>query len=129
MQNYDITKNYELTNYPLIYKKSYWGLTLIDNNDNKKIIKNRNNFIENFNIIKIIDKVPQYISNNYTKSDIFDHIEIYLTNDKKYIIVSSSYDNCKEEYEKLGWIKIYKLYSNSCYTYIKIIDMKIKNKK
>ncbi len=123
-------RNYELTKYPLIYKKTYWGLTVVDDNDdNKKIIRNRNNFVENFNVVKIVSIIPKYVSENYTCSNIFDHIEVYLTNDKKYIIVSSSYNNDKEEYEKYNWVRINRLYSSSCYTYIKIIDVKVKNKK
>ena len=115
-------KNYELTKYPIIYKKTYWGKIDYDNSFNK-IIMNRNIFIENLNIIKSLNKVPQYISNEYKNYDFIDHVEVYLTNDRKYVIISSSYSEYKEQYYKYKWIKINKLYNNNSHTWIKIIEM------
>jgi len=124
-------KNYELTKYSLLYKKTYWGK--IDYEDSlKNIIRSRNIFIETFNIIKCINKVPQYVSNEYINYDFIDHVEIYLTNDRKYIIISSPYNEAKDLYYKYKWIKINKLYNNSTITWMKIIEMKppkwVKNK-
>ena len=123
--------NYELTKYPLLYKKTYWGK--INYEDNlKNIIRNRNIFIENLSIIKYLTKVPQYISNEYVKYDFIDHVEVYLTSDKKYIIISSPYNESKKEYYKYRWIKINRLYNNSAHTWMKIIEMRppgfLKNK-
>lgn len=121
-------KNYELTKYSLIYKKTYWGK--IDYEDDlEKIIKNRNMFIDNLNIIKYLIKVPQYVSNEYINYDFIDHVEVYLTNDKKYIIISSPYNEYKEQYYKYKWIKINKLYNNNSHTWMKIIEMKPSKRK
>ena len=116
-------KNYKLTKYPIIYNRTYWGHINYDDSI-KNIIRNRNTFIDNLNIIKYLKKVPQYISNEYNNYDFIDHVEVYLTNDKKYIIISSPYNEAKEFYYKYKWIKIYKLYNNSSYTWMKIINMR-----
>ena len=104
-------KNYKLTKYPLLYRRTYWGK--IDYEETyKNIIMNRNIFIENLNIKKYLTKIPKYISNEYINYDFIDHVEVYLTNDKKYIIISSPYNEYKEQYYKYKWIKINKLYNN-----------------
>ena len=113
--------NYEMTNYPNIYKKSYWG-NKIDNINS--IIYNRNKFIEEFNIIKKIRFSPKYINKEFEILEKYNHKECYLTNDKCYILVSSLYDKNDHNYNELDWKKYNNLYDVDTITYIKKIRMK-----
>lgn len=119
--------NYNKTDYPNIFIKTYWGSFTNNSNNstNESIIQNRNKFIEEFNIQKVCTKSPKYIykliDKNLNENKQLDHIEIYKTNDGKYILISSPYIELTEEYIENGWTQIYNLYTNDSYTYIKII--------
>lgn len=130
--------HYELTNYPHIYKKCYWGQCeikiLYENWYNNIIIQNRNQFINEFHIIKMCCKEPEYVRNEHNMNkyyniehngNVFDHIECYETNDGRYILISSPYHLANENvYIQLGWEKIYNLYSTQGATFMKIINKK-----
>ena len=93
-----------------------------------------NIFIKEYNITKSIHCLPDKYAKQlklesiYTKF-IFDHIEIYLNTDNKYVMISSPYrdkyvmisspyrDKCRKHLE-LGFVKINSLYSKCSSTYI-----------
>lgn len=127
-----MTKYYELTKYPNIFKNTYWGDFFINNcNNDNNIFTNRNEFVEKYNIKKnvSISDIPNYIYKEFENlGSARDHIECYLTNDNKYILVSSPYNNYNNNiYHDNGFLSYEKLY-NSAYTYIKIINNKSKKK-
>ena len=117
---------YELTKYPKIYERTYWGCfnnTLEDQGETlTKIINNRNNFIIEFgikrNIKRFYDNKKIIITEKF-KKDNLDHIEYYETTDNKIIIVSSPYGLDNPNFDE-----IYSLY-NGARTFIKIIPKNI----
>lgn len=115
----------ETTNHKNIYMHTYWGTfdyAIVSTSlKDKKIIKNRNDFIKKFNIKKYIPNHENIKLLNKNKYIYLDHIELYYSNDKHHILIFNSY--CKSnEYLNDGW-ELYnkKLYSMNCYTYIKIL--------
>lgn len=117
--------NYEITDYPKIYNKVYWGFFQITSESD--IIENRNNFVEKYNIKKCIEKRGRIFEKlerivlKYEGEVRLDHLEYYMTEDKDFIVINSPYiqDACYDEYK---WKEIYKLYSHSAKTYIKFIS-------
>jgi len=124
----------QLTKYPRIYNDVYWGNFVyepssVHNMINGNIIENRNKFVEDYNIkSRPKNGIPYKIKEKYIttiqekEGKIFDHIEYYYTHDKKYILVSSPYNDKDEIYSNLGWEKINKLYCTCASTYIKFIN-------
>ena len=119
---------YNGTNYPKIYKDIYWGHFIIEKNNNitEDILENRNKLIEEYDI-KCICNTPKFIEKEIEKMNkeigysILDHIECYKTNDRKYLLISSPYNNTyTSKYEESGWCAIYKIYSIDSSSYIKI---------
>jgi len=103
---------YEFTKYKKIYSQTYWGnYPYIDVNKIAldSVLDNRNNFIEEFNIKKVKNRseLPARIQ----KKNIFiydsnllilqKHREIYLLDNKKYLILISPYNVSETENEKL----------------------------
>jgi len=102
-----------------IFKTTYWGNFSLKNRSDEdlkeldEIVKNRNNFINDYNIKNIVNKRPvklhEYIKELEQKNKL-DHVEIYLTNDDKYLILNSPYDpnikTSKEKKEKLKELNI-----------------------
>jgi len=122
---------YELTDYPKIFKKTYWGKFNTENREQKEmeeiknIVQNRNQFIKDYNIKNIclrpIKKIYKFIDK--VKNDsLIDHLEIYETNNKEYYILNSPYKNIDDEitieFINLGWTFIPKLYFNESITFI-----------
>jgi hypothetical protein len=125
----------EKTQYKKIYEKTYWGnFNYNDFTLNKiafdDILNNRNNFIKSYGIKDIAEKIPGFIQEKYNKNGYkFDHVEIYRSNDKKYIVINSPYCISENDEKNLlldGWKKIYNLYSNMATTYIKVFNPKAK---
>ena len=123
----------ERTKYPNIYKYSYWGNFKENMDITDEIIGNRNEFKEEYKIKKAFD-MPKYIEKHIEEElktiGFIDHLECYKTEDKKYILLSSPYDDIdgtytKAKYEGKGWMMIKQLYSRSAQSYIKIIEMGI----
>lgn len=117
---------YELTKYPTIYKKTYWGLGPHDGTITTNVINNRNEFINKYDIKGCIlhERPPiinMFISNmlNSKYREYFDHIEVYKTNKSQYIIISSPYGDLDDLYQ---FDKIYPLYYNHATTFMKIIE-------
>jgi len=120
-----------------IFKTTYWGNFSLKNRSDEdlkeldEIVKNRNNFINDYNIKNIVNKRPvklhEYIKELEQKNKL-DHVEIYLTNDDKYLILNSPYDPDEKKVPDMQ--KIYCLY-NGANSYIKIVskeDIKRKDK-
>jgi hypothetical protein len=128
----------ESTKHYNIYKNTYWGAFKTENETDKnglnEIINNRNDFINKYYILKHVSKYPQYLINyiHYLNNDYkhnhglrTDHIEIYTTYDRKFLIVNSPYGISEDEEIKFsndGWTKIYNLYCSSAVTFIKEVD-------
>lgn len=110
-----------------LFKNTYWGQFEIGNEHNKfedfeQIFKNRDIFVNEYNIVKNTEKKTNLINDylKYLDSQIlnFDHSEVYKNIDGQYVIVISPY-NIGQELE--GFIKIYELYNNEATTYVKKI--------
>ena len=127
----------ELTQYPHIFD-CYWGNFEVECNDIPSlIIENRNNFVKEFNIKKL-KYLPRYKQKLMGKTNIYDrntnrfydHTEVYYTNDKKYVLVSSPYkgrhdstmNKSNEFYETNGFVKYKQLYCENAYTFVRIMD-------
>ena len=122
----------DYTNYPKIYKDCYWGYFqseitngILEHEPNKEIVKNRNEFITKYNIIKSNDNIPRLIELNFLNRINYkvDHLESYKTRDNKIIILSSPYmiketGKDYDNYIKKGWEEIPKLYHNYAITFL-----------
>lgn len=133
---------YELTEYPKIFDKTYWGAfdtadrTKDELEEIKEMVINRNNFIENYDIKQSVQrhKMPKKILDqiiNYTSNlSLFDHVECYKTYDNEYYMVNSPYVNKDSEKDKkikeLGFKMIDPLYFKDAITYIKKIEPIVK---
>ena len=117
------------TDYPKIYKKTYWGGFKTNINITPEIINNRNRFIIDYSITKCLGiwDIPKYIekitSYNYNVNEYLDHVEIYkMSNSSSYLLVSSPYGDHFDVYREKGWIQIYPLYSTTATTFVKFMD-------
>ena len=112
---------YQLTNYPHVFKKSYWGNFQMNENvintshNMLEIILNRNHFVEDFQIQRF-GKLPKLkqckmnkMHNIYDRSNnhYYDHCEVYYTHRKTHVIIMSSYiteSDRSELYQKvINW--------------------------
>jgi hypothetical protein len=123
----------ELTNYPAVFDGIYWGAFIYEKNQHlitPEIITNRNQFVEEYNIKKRKVNLPDYVDKHLKEMvGYLDHIECYITNDKKYVLISSPYtDSNNNDYLNKDWKLIFNLYSKGSYTYMKVINMKTKSK-
>ena len=126
--------HYEYTKYPKIYMGTYWGNHGVEKyNHDPELNKNRNDFVSKYRIKKLVNKYPQWVNkqravfdNNFNRKDGVncDHTEIYYTIDKKYLLLISPYavdEKVMIEYEKYGFEKVPKMYSESATSFIKFI--------
>jgi len=126
---------YNLTDYPKIYRTTYWGNFRYreDNFISKDIIENRNNFIKDFDIKSHGKSLPKYMLNKCHKHiNVGDHVEKYKTNDNKLIIINSPYGSSekeKKELEELGYVEVKPMYNHSAKTYMYITDIENNYKK
>jgi len=116
--DYPKSRNYTNTDYPGIYKVSYWGNFDYDS-ANMNIILNRNRFIEE-NDIKQFTKSKKMLEAIYVYAEklIFklDHLEIYRKYDKTHILLVSTYSKI-DDFLKGFFTETYKLYRNHAYSY------------
>jgi len=113
----------QLTKYPDLFKFTYWGKgPQIGNNEQSHhdVIINRNYFVGNFKIMKIITKLPRKVyrfERVQTQKHPVDHVEVYKTQDHPYIMVMSSNNLYSiDVIEKLiadGWSRIPNIYTIS----------------
>lgn len=106
---------YRHTDYPNIYKYSYWGGSSqpID----KVTLANRNQFISDYHIVKGIKTKPQYLYSyleHLKKSyrQMFDHLEVYESIDGTFVIIASPYGDRSYDINEYGFTRIYNLYEN-----------------
>lgn len=145
---------YSMTKYSDLFKDTYWGgfdFELNSNNSHctSKIIRNRNEFIEEFEIKKYVNKPPNYLMYGITKTpsclqyflkrgdqkrikyledctlinEFIDHPEVYKSDTHYYLIFSlnSFIDDKKVKLlEKNRWKKYKNLYSEDSETWLKI---------
>jgi len=113
----------DLTKYPTQFKNSYWGCfeAEINTQINDDIIKNRNEFVEEFKI-KIYSGGDRPSSGNA----LFDRCELYKC-ERGYIYVTSPYHY--REYDEIatekGFAQYKKLYLPNAITYIKLFESKV----
>jgi hypothetical protein len=114
---------YQATDYPAIFKDSYWGaFTVRENQEDPAIFSNRNAFVEEYNIKKFVRHTPKYIWKFIDESPPkHSHLEYYATHDNRYIILASPYDTSDQNHQlyiQNGWIPINKMYSTHANSYI-----------
>jgi len=116
----------DFTNYPKIFRTSYWGA--FEGEAKTDINDNRNDFVDVFKIQRYY-RMPKYmlrkcsnLLNYHVNNGVkLDHIETYKTKDNQCIIVNSPYSVSPEEETKIlaqGYIKYKPLYNNMATTYI-----------
>lgn len=132
---------FELTKYPKLFKNTYWGCfntngrTEEDIREIKKIVENRNRFVEEYQITKKEKREPKYvreklneISNKFDGG--LDHLEIYKTQNNEYIILNSPYikkdSKCYSKLKDGGWEEVENLYFDNAISFI--IKFKKENK-
>ena len=113
----------ELTDYPNIYSKTYWGnfSNKEENHPGNRIIVNRNNFIRLQPGIKISKKNIRGIF----PWPYCDHNELYQQGDV-YILLTSPYEKGEEQlnyFREEGWAIIPPMYTEGAITFIKCIKV------
>ena len=112
----------DLTEYPKLFEKSYWGnFPVKADTEIDEIVTNRNKFIEEFKIEKCLD--AQRPTN---APPIFDHCELYK-NANGLIYITSPYgkhDQYEELAEKTGFTLYEKLYLLDSVTYYRLFANK-----
>lgn len=117
---------FELTKYPKIYSKSYWGNFLLskihmylkNRFNTKQMIHNRNLFVEQYNIVKY-KKPRRNFENEIAHYRYTDHNEYYQDKDGNYLHVFSNHP-CKDHMRLYDdYTIIYPLYAENQTTFIK----------
>ena len=121
--------NADKTNYPDIFSGAYW--TNNQAGDDPEIIANRNDFIEEFDIVsaqdhklrgnRFVNEVMSRVAESMPK---FDHFEFYKRRDQMgYIAIISPYHEIKEdtpEFEEIINKLGYKKYHSNLYNTKKV---------
>jgi hypothetical protein len=123
-----MARYYEKTNYPQLFKKTYWGTFNADTDPNysSKIVANRNLFVENYKIISVLEPKDRDVVRN--SCDLFDHDEYYKTRDGKVVLLTSPYPNRFQNpslvtlAERLGFKQVFDLYCEKADSYIRFFD-------
>jgi len=123
------------TDFPKIYANTHWGRFSLDNRSNAElkqlegIVKNRNKFINDYEIKKICPKEPkkliEYID-KIKKTNKTDHLECYVNKDGNYVLLNSPY--VAEDEDMKDFDKIYQLY-NGAQSFVKVITKEDLKKK
>jgi len=115
---------YELTDYPTLYKKVYWGHNIDNHID---IICARNKFVIEYDIQKVIrPNCVSSLSRLYRLDHaLFDHIEYYRSSNGRSIILISPYRLAIDGGDKIlldteGFVRVDDMYSKSASTFIKV---------
>lgn len=124
--NYDQRLNKDKTSYPKIFKNTYWGNGHSDGDE--EVMKNRNDFIEEFNIQRVAKKylikqkhLPKRYK-DYMKAG-YDHNEIYIDKDKKNLIfITSPYVDNFDKLSEYGFER-YKCLYGGAFTFIKVVPL------
>ncbi len=112
-----MTRNFSKTNYPEIYRKTYWGHNVDEQPG--PILENRNSFINEYNIKKYISiDAKKYVRKIFDSVIGCDHPELYLTKENNLILIMSLYELHRVIQD---WEIIKPLYSRGVPTYMKMI--------
>ena len=118
-----------MTEYPSIFKKSYWGGISDWNTNNDDIIENRNMFVPNFHIKQYKSYMPRELADllwiKHSK-----HEEYYVNENKDIVILvnASEWANLDDHFQNFGFRKYNKLYYIHYNTYFGIIPHNWRNK-
>lgn len=129
---YEKMKYFELTQFPQVYKYTYWGnFEKQPSEDLSALVDARNEFANSKKGLKGIAShlVPQYVEKKVDHrlgTRIYDHIEFYKW-DKAYLIVNSPYCSpfneaeLRAEMAKGGWEPIPGMYHPNCLSFLLIV--------
>lgn len=107
-----------MTKYPKIFKGSYWGICYCEDEIYEdEIIKNRNEFVREFDIKSSINDFVTKLSINF-----FDHEEAYIARNNRHISIVSPYGEHNDIAEELGYKPYKHLYHPEAYTYIRVFE-------
>lgn len=118
-----MSKCFEMTKYPRIFKYTYWGSFDAKDDELKSgIFENRNEFVKKYDVKKLAN--CPILGNKPEKHTLFDHCELYKTNDG-FVLITSPYvgdDSEKFVTDKLcnlGFEVLPPLYHPSAKTFLK----------
>lgn len=116
-------KCYEMTKHPRIFKDTYWGrFDAKDDELESGIFENRNEFVEKNGITKLAD--CPILGCKPEKYRLFDHCELYKTNDG-FLLIASPYvgDDSEnfitEKFHSFGFEVLPPLYHPSAKTFLR----------
>jgi hypothetical protein len=112
--------NAELTNFPKIFTKCYWGGFREETKDISEIVENRNRFALEFNIEKFVDG-----SRPQNGLGLFDHCELYKCKAGFVYIISPYLEVPDEILARFGFRNNDPLYYANAYTYLKEFETKV----
>jgi hypothetical protein len=122
-----MTQAYNQTNYPKIFKDTHWGHLVLTFESDKEAIQNRDDFVKNQNIQKVVTtgKISTIVQ-NFAPGEYFDHVEVYKTFDNNIVILSSPYKEKDERYQQFlqdnGFTDTPELYLNGSVSFYKIFN-------
>ncbi len=135
MNKYEVPMRYTRTLYPKIFKGTYWGTFRPMDENQKIVIKNRNQFVTDYGIKRRVTLIPEYIRNIIHDFDcrlkLIDHLEVYYTHSKQYVIVTSPYiipertedwEEALKHYTQNGFSIYEDLYNFDASTFIKVVN-------
>jgi len=114
----------QLTNYPELFSQVYWGnftYKVGDDAGDQEIIRNRNDFVREFDIIKIETRKTfwKLFSYEHNEGDKLDHPEAYRTRTNGIVCIVSEYSHkIPESAISLGFKEYLPLYCKSATTFL-----------
>ena len=124
--DYDEKLNKDKTSYPKIFENTYWGNGHSD--CHQEVIKNRNDFIEEFNIKRVNKRyAKKHQPKRYEKDSRnagYDHNEVYIDKDKQNLIfITSPYVDNFDMLSEYGFERYKCLYHQDAFTFIKVVPL------
>jgi hypothetical protein len=124
--NPQITRYADLTSYPNIFRKSYWGYFKVNRDsiyDEQIVIaKNRDNFVEQFKIVQMLDRKERYATLskvcNDSGWDIRDHIEYYKSEDNLVVAIFTGHQYL-DIIKDCGYVLTDPLYASDQLSFVK----------
>lgn len=104
---------YELTRYPEIYRRFYWGAAKPGGYGDSLVVRNRNIFAAAYKLAQGVD-----VGWRGGNSDSLDHLEFYETETRDLLILSSPYGDCRETLIRNGFLPTLPLYLQEVVTYV-----------
>jgi|SRR5690625_936647 len=108
------------TSHPNIFKDTYWsGFSSEKHKLNSAIFENRDNFVDDYNIISYVNKKRPH---NVYK--LFDHCELYKSRDG-FVYVTSPYEDASTEADEYDFTEYSQLYNMKAKTYVREFESKV----